>query len=173
MFLTTSLFLLLGVVVRNTTVLGAPSAPVASAENVGYLTSSCPPGITFEQDIVWESCDAFGVKYPLPGLYCSHVKIPMDYHDSSAGTASLAVIKYTATEPGKSKGSIFINPGVFVQRPGDGHVDLSQEGGPGGAGTIALPALAQSLSAIFDGEYDIVSWDPRGSSSFFTLYGLF
>lgn len=37
----------------------------------------------------------------------------MDYHNSSAGTANLAVIKYTAVEPGKSKGSIFINPGVY------------------------------------------------------------
>ena len=36
----------------------------------------------------------------------------MDYHNSSAGIANLAVIKYTAAEPGKSKGSIFVNPGV-------------------------------------------------------------
>ena len=36
----------------------------------------------------------------------------MDYHDSSAGTANLAVIKYTTVESGKSKGSIFINPGL-------------------------------------------------------------
>ena len=40
----------------------------------------------------------------------------MDYHDSSAGTANLAVIKYTASEPGKSKGSVFINPGVYPLR---------------------------------------------------------
>ena len=36
----------------------------------------------------------------------------MDYHNSSAGTANLAVIKYTVAEPGKSKGSIFIGPGT-------------------------------------------------------------
>ena len=36
----------------------------------------------------------------------------MDYHDDSAGTANLAVIKYTAAEPGMSKGSVFVNPGV-------------------------------------------------------------
>ena len=35
----------------------------------------------------------------------------MDYHNSSAGTANIAVIKYTAVAPGKSKGSVFINPG--------------------------------------------------------------
>lgn len=37
----------------------------------------------------------------------------MDYHDSSAGTAKLAVIKYTTSKPGKSKGSVFINPGPY------------------------------------------------------------
>ena len=36
----------------------------------------------------------------------------MDYHNSSAGTANLAVIKYTVAEPGKSKGSIFMGPGA-------------------------------------------------------------
>jgi len=36
----------------------------------------------------------------------------MDYHDDSAGTANLAVIKYSAAEPGMSKGTVFINPGV-------------------------------------------------------------
>ena len=34
----------------------------------------------------------------------------MDYHDSSAGTARLAVIKYAATVPEKN-GTIFFNPG--------------------------------------------------------------
>ena len=36
----------------------------------------------------------------------------MDYHNSSAGTATLAVIKYTS-ERGKSKGSVFMNPGGY------------------------------------------------------------
>lgn len=40
----------------------------------------------------------------------------MDYHNSSAGTATLAVIKYTPARPGKSKGSVFINPGGFRRR---------------------------------------------------------
>ena len=42
----------------------------------------------------------------------------MDYHSSSAGTANLAVIKYTASKPGKKKGSIFIDPGLFPQDAG-------------------------------------------------------
>ena len=34
----------------------------------------------------------------------------MDYHDSSAGTARLAVVKYAAI-PSKKLGSLFVNPG--------------------------------------------------------------
>lgn len=53
---------------------------------------------------------------PIPGLYCTNVEVPMDYHNSSAGTANLAVIKYAAVAPGKSKGSVFINPGAYPCR---------------------------------------------------------
>ena len=34
----------------------------------------------------------------------------MDYHDSTAGTARLAVIKYAATAQ-KKQGTLFFNPG--------------------------------------------------------------
>lgn len=134
MFPITPLFLLLGVAARG----GVLGAPATAGEN----------------GVVWESCDTFGVKRPFPGLYCAHVEVPLDYHNISAGTASLAVIKYSAAGPDKRKGSIFINPG-----------------GPGGAGTVVIPALGQPLSAIFSGKYDIVSWDPRGSATFYTSPG--
>ncbi|KAF9645676.1 alpha/beta-hydrolase [Thelephora ganbajun] len=137
MFSTSSLFFVLSAVICNR-VFGAPAAPTSAGKT----------------DLIWHSCDTFGVERPLPGLYCTHVEVPMDYHNNSAGTANLAVIKYTAVEPGKSKGSIFINPG-----------------GPGGTGTSAVPVLAELLSAIFDGQYDIVSWDPRGSASYYTFPG--
>ena len=45
-----------------------------------------------------------------PNLQCGTLEVPMDYHDSSAGTARLAVIKYAATVP-KKAGTIFFNPG--------------------------------------------------------------
>ena len=36
---------------------------------------------------------------------------------------------------------------------------------------MALPVLGKGLSAISDDQYDIVSWDPRGSVSYYTLCG--
>ena len=40
----------------------------------------------------------------------------MDYHDSSAGMARLAVIKYAATAP-KKQSTLFINPGITIRPP--------------------------------------------------------
>ena len=40
----------------------------------------------------------------------------MDYHDNSAGTARLAVIKYAATVPNKA-GTLFFNPGDPLRLP--------------------------------------------------------
>jgi hypothetical protein len=60
--------------------------------------------------ISWGSCESFGLNSTDPNLQCGSLDVPMDYHDSSAGTARLAVIKYTATAP-KKLGTIFFNPG--------------------------------------------------------------
>ena len=87
---------------------------VSAGRDVSLPRSLLPhSGLTINQELVWKSCDKFGVERPLPGLYCTHVEVPMDYHNSSAGTATLAVIKYTASEPGKSKGPVFMNPGEY------------------------------------------------------------
>jgi hypothetical protein len=59
--------------------------------------------------ISWGSCESFGADPTDPNLQCGSLDVPMDYHDSSAGTARLAVIKYAATAP--KKGTIFFNPG--------------------------------------------------------------
>jgi len=40
----------------------------------------------------------------------------MDYHDSSAGRARLAVVKYAATTPTK-QGTLFFNPGDPLDPP--------------------------------------------------------
>ena len=85
----------------------------------------------------------------------------MDYHDSSAGNARLAVIKLAAT--GKRLGTVFFNPGnlphpsfvVFHRHP-------TLTGGPGGSGVQFVAIYAQMFTEHFRGNFDVVSWDPRG-----------
>ena len=60
-------------------------------------------------EISWGSCESFGVHSTGTSLECAYLEVPMDYHDSSAGNARLAVIKMAATA--NKLGTIFFNPG--------------------------------------------------------------
>ena len=82
----------------------------------------------------------------------------------------LAVTKYTASGPGKSNGSVFMSP--------EGYRSLLSKITPpisfGKVGPVVLeplcsPSSGKYLSALFDDQYDIVSWDPRGSTGYYTL----
>ena len=62
------------------------------------------------KDIFWRNCSAFGIDSQDPNLTCGYHEVPMDYHDSDAGKARLAVVKYAATASQKV-GTLFVNPG--------------------------------------------------------------
>lgn len=81
------------------------------------------------------------------GFLCATVAAPLDYRDPSGPKVKLAVVDHTATGPAR-RGVIFFNPG-----------------GPGGAGTVQLPAFIGFFPKELLREYDIVSWDPRGSGA--------
>ena len=87
----------------------------------------------------------------------------MDYHDSSAGNARLAVAKYAATAS-KKLGSIFFNPGSQIHSSilSYYHQSVISTGGPGGSGIEAVSDLGKEVSELSHGSYDFISWDPRG-----------
>ncbi|KAF7295791.1 AB hydrolase-1 domain-containing protein [Mycena chlorophos] len=67
-------------------------------------------------------------------------------NNDAENTVTLAMRVFPATvSAGDRLGSIFMNPG-----------------GPGGSGHASLLRTGPLLSGIFEGKYDIVSWDPRG-----------
>ena len=114
-----------------------------------------------DSKISWGSCDSFGVNGTDANYECAYLEVPMDYHDSSAGNARLAVIKLAAT--GNKLGTVFFNPGssphpsfaVFHRYP-------IFTGGPGGSGIGFLTGLPEVFSEYFRGSFDVVTWDPRG-----------
>ena len=59
--------------------------------------------------IQWGPCDPSVTNDTSGSLACGFFHVPLDYHDVSAGTARLAVIKAHAT--GERRGSLFFNPG--------------------------------------------------------------
>ncbi|KAJ1300403.1 hypothetical protein OPQ81_005222 [Rhizoctonia solani] len=79
---------------------------------------------------------------------CGRFEVPLDYVNNAAGTASLAVARLNATVAPRL-GTVFVNPGG----PGESGVEL---------------ALSDAIFLIVNGtggQYDIVTWDPRGVGS--------
>ncbi|KAG9106063.1 hypothetical protein FRC07_008976 [Ceratobasidium sp. 392] len=91
-------------------------------------------------NITWKSCGD-----PEGNTQCGRFEVPLDYHNATAGKASLAVARYPATKKPK-RGTLFLNPG-----------------GPGGSGVdMILNGDSELISKTAGGHYDLVSWDPRG-----------
>ncbi|KAJ6526211.1 TAP-like protein-domain-containing protein [Mycena vulgaris] len=86
-------------------------------------------------------------------FFCAFLLVPLDYSNgtgvaqvSTEDRATIAMRVYPATVPTSQRlGTIFTNPG-----------------GPGTSGHATLLKTGPPLSAIFEGKFDIVSWDPRG-----------
>ncbi|KAI0743130.1 alpha/beta-hydrolase [Daedaleopsis nitida] len=117
-----------------------PSAHAAAVTNANSGDTT--------QAIQWGSCDSFGI--PNSTLTCGFFDIPLDYHDPSAGKGRIAVVKANAT--GTRQGTFFYNPG-----------------GPGGSGLsegLADVATTNFILNLTGGNYDIVSWDPRGVGAY-------
>jgi pimeloyl-ACP methyl ester carboxylesterase len=97
--------------------------------------------------VVWHRCPAGSAGAVAGGFSCATVVAPLNYRDPSGPKIRLAAVEHPATGPAR-RGVIFFNPG-----------------GPGGAGTVQLPAFIGFFPKELLREYDIVSWDPRGSGA--------
>jgi pimeloyl-ACP methyl ester carboxylesterase len=95
----------------------------------------------------WHQCPAGSAAAMAGGFVCAAVAAPLDYRDPSGAKISLAVVEHVATGSHR-RGVIFFNPG-----------------GPGGPGTVQLPQWIGLWPKELLREYDIVSWDPRGSGA--------
>jgi len=111
--------------------------PIARSD-AGILTQRPrPPEEAGEARIAWTSCGE--------RLECAHVQVPLDWNHSRRKTITLAVIRHLASDPDRRIGSLFWNPG-----------------GPGGS-LEQVRAEGKNLDAQFEGRFDIVGWDLRGT----------
>ncbi|KAF7504150.1 hypothetical protein GJ744_002619 [Endocarpon pusillum] len=95
-------------------------------------------------DVEAEVFEALGVPIPLP-FDCASLPVPLDYTDPESGTLDLALIRLNATQE-PVLGSVLWNPG-----------------GPGGTGVENLAVQSEELIEVLGGQYNVVSWDPRGT----------
>lgn len=131
-----------------------PTRSTAAAVSSGSPTSTAGGaggGLQkyYGQQLAWGSCAEMAKTddiqdYDKTKLECSHLTVPIDYNDPSAGETKLAVARVKAT--GQRQGSLVMNPG-----------------GPGGSGVqqIAGKSLEADKLAIAQ-TFDMVGWDPRG-----------
>jgi len=110
-----SAFLALGLLAKRVATAPAPTARSDASVSISPRIIALP-ALLNTLEVVWGSCESFGVNSTGPtNLKCAYFEVPMDYHDSSAGNARLAVIKLAAT--GKKLGTVFFNPGSSPHPP--------------------------------------------------------
>jgi pimeloyl-ACP methyl ester carboxylesterase len=97
--------------------------------------------------VAWHRCPAGSAAAMAGGFVCATVAAPLDYRNPAGPKIRLAVVEHVAD--GRARRSvIFFNPG-----------------GPGGPGTVQLPSWIGFWPKQLLRDYDIVSWDPRGSGA--------
>ncbi|KAM0715912.1 hypothetical protein Q7P37_008426 [Cladosporium fusiforme] len=99
------------------------------------------------QGIDWQPCTELKETFEMhmPGTDCGHVTVPLDYTDKNSPPLELDVFRVVATE-GPVLGSVLIN-----------------FGGPGQTAAQNLPTLAKTMAETIGTQWDLVSWDPRGT----------
>ncbi len=130
----TAALVALGLVVAMAAVVPVADAATPSASP----TASAPKPAPVE----WKRCPGRDKAYG-----CGRIRVPLDYSKPAGETVSVRVARFRSPNQKQHKGAILFNPG-----------------GPGASGVDYLLQNAQySVPANLADEFDVVSWDPRGT----------
>ena len=111
--------------------------PIACSDAGPLAPRPAPPEEAAEARIAWTNCGE--------RLECAHVQVPLDWNHPRRSKITLAVIRHLASDPERRIGSLFWNPG-----------------GPGGS-LEQVRAEGKNFDAQFQGRFDIIGWDLRGT----------
>jgi pimeloyl-ACP methyl ester carboxylesterase len=125
------------------------AALVTAAPTLGAARSvaaAAPSSVATAATLHWTDCSSIEPGLVGTGTQCAVLKVPMDYNHPGGPKVSLAVSRLRHTSSAKNyQGVLMLNPG-----------------GPG-AGGLDLPVYeAAAVPGTVAGDYDWVSWDPRG-----------
>lgn len=118
------------------------------------------PQVLPSSDLVWHPCYAepfqcarLQVRRPfsqaLDILAQRICQVPLDYSDPTGRQAAIALIRKPATAQEDYRGPVLFNPG-----------------GPGTSGVSTVLSLGDAFATFIGPQFDIVSFDPRGSALF-------
>ncbi len=109
----------------------------------GGSSAAAPlPALAPPPPITWSACPSQS------GYLCGTVAVPVDYAEPKGPTISVPVIEKPAAVPATSRGVLLFNPG-----------------GPGESGVQILPVLAALLPTEVSDDFDLVSFDERGTGA--------
>ncbi len=114
----------------------APSSADASP-SASEATPSTAPTVAAAAPARWTNC---ATKFQ-----CATLRLPRDYHDPSAGTLDVAIIRLPASDKAQRIGSLIVNPG-----------------GPGGSGIDLVQKSGEAFPSSIRKRFDLVGFDPRG-----------
>ncbi len=100
------------------------------------------PALAPPPPITWSACPSQA------GYRCGTVMVPVDYAQPKGPTISVPVIEKPAADPAASRGALLFNPG-----------------GPGESGVLILPVLAALVPKQVSDDFDLVSFDERGTGA--------
>jgi pimeloyl-ACP methyl ester carboxylesterase len=106
------------------------------------IATPVPVPLAAPSPITWTPCASN------PGIQCGTVSVPIDYRHPADGSLDLAVTRAPSLDGFDRDGTLLFNPG-----------------GPGESGNQILPVLLDFFPAAVRQEYNIVSFDPRGTGA--------
>ncbi|MGJ6965993.1 alpha/beta hydrolase [Streptosporangium sp. G11] len=127
-------------------VAGIPATGQASAGAVDH-TGADGPALSQQRPIDWHGCrtgpaDELGGALDAAKARCGTITVPLDYRLPGGRTITIAISRIKATDPGRRRGALLINPG-----------------GPGATG-VEQVLLNQNMPAVA-ARYDLIGMDPR------------
>ncbi|CAG9982166.1 unnamed protein product [Clonostachys byssicola] len=120
-----------------------------------FIGASAASVLPRASTVQWGKCDD-GLQATLPAQ-CANISVPLDYKSANASaTYTLPLLRLPVAANTTSRGSIIIN-----------------FGGPGEPGIPTLAASAQAIRSSLSPDYDLISFNPRGTNKdelFFSCY---
>ncbi|CAG9940268.1 unnamed protein product [Clonostachys rosea f. rosea IK726] len=120
-----------------------------------FIGASVASALPRASTVQWGKCD-YGLRSTLPAQ-CANISVPMDYTSANASAKyTLPLLRIPVAANTISRGSIIIN-----------------FGGAGQPGIPSLAAQAQVIRSSLSPDYDLISFNPRGTHEdklFFSCY---
>ena len=120
----------------------ACSSPTGGGDATTNAATASVPVASPPAPVTWSPCPGSAT------IQCGAVTVPVDYQHPDGATLDITVTRAPALDPAHRIGTLVFNPG-----------------GPGESGNQILPVLLDRFPTDVRNQFDLVSFDPRGTGA--------